>query len=383
MTQGFALLSLWLVFTCGWAFTPNLAWLGLANFLPFFFVFPALGHLIQTPAQLRQIARILVLNALPIVVIGFGQLYGGWTGQIEIPWLLVKWTIDPTGIPPGRMSSLFFYANVLASYLVTTFIFSLGLWIEALLGGTAASAHPQPLTLRLNQMGWGLSTVLIAIALVLTNSRNAWAVALIACLVLAVYYGWRWMVGVVMAIAGVMLGAAFAPRPIAQPLRLIVPAFFWARLNDQLYSDRPVNQLRSTQWHFAASLAQQRPLTGWGLRNFTPLYEAQMHLWLGHPHSLLMMMLAETGIPGALLLFGLVGWVMAQAVGALHRVAMADERDILLLGLTVFGACTLFSFLDITFFDVRINLMNWLILSAIWGITQRDKLTLPTPPPHP
>ncbi len=416
VTQGFAILSIWLGLTCLWAFKPDYAWLGLANFLPFFLVFPALSHLIQTPAQLRQMAKILVLTAVPVAVLGFGQLYGGWAGQIEIPAVLVKWTIDPTGNPPGRMSSLFFYANVLASYLVTTFILSLGLWIEGLRGG--AAVPPQSRT-GLASMGWGVTTGLMAIALILTNSRNAWAVALIACLVLALYYGWRWIVGAVTALAGIMLGAAFAPLPIAQPLRLIVPAFFWARLNDQMYSDRPVNQLRSTQWQFAGELAQQRPLTGWGLRNFTALYEAQMHLWLGHPHSLWMMMLAETGIPGAVMLFGLVGWVLGRAIGtmnggrggdamnsiragdaihpiqagdginttragdAMNRVSTGGDGDMLLLFLTVFGACTLFSFLDITFFDVRINLINWLILSAIWGVTQRDKLTLPAQRPNP
>ena len=382
VTKGFALLSLWLVFTSFVAFKPDLAWLGLANFLPFFLVFPALSQLIQTPAQLRQIAKILVWTALPVVVLGFGQLYGGWAGQIELPWVLVKWMLDPTGNPPGRMASLFFYANVLASYLVTIFILSLGLGIEAL--RCHPRAYSRLLRPQLAILGWGLSTALTAIALILTNSRNAWAVALIACLVLALYHGWRWIVGAVMAIAAVMLGAAFAPLAIAQPLRLIVPAFFWARLNDQMYRDRPVNQLRSTQWHFASSLAEQRPFTGWGLRNFTPLYEAQMQLWLGHPHSLLIMMLAETGIPGALMLFGLVGWVLVQAVSmmrgkwaedAINRTVVGGEQDILLLFLIVFLACTLFSFLDITFFDVRINLMNWLILAAIWGVTQHNKLT--------
>jgi O-antigen ligase len=403
VTQGFALLSGWLIITCFFAVKPDHAWLGLANFLPFFLVFPALSHLIQTAAQLRQIAAILVLTAVPIAVLGLGQLYGGWAGQIELPWVLVKWTIDPMGNPPGRMASLFFYANVLASYLVTTFILSLGLWIESLGGRVGAVLRNQ--SPRLAQICLGGITALMAIALILTNSRNAWAVALIACLVLALYYGWRWIVGAVLAIAAVLGGAAFAPLAIAQPLRLIVPAFFWARLNDQMYSDRPVNQLRSTQWQFAGSLAQQRPLTGWGLRSFTALYEAQMHLWLGHPHSLLLMMLAETGMPGAVMLFGLVGWVLGRAVNAMphlsagaamagmgngtHPISAGDAmnrvstaaggagRDRLMLFLTVFLANTLFSFLDITFFDVRINLMNWIILSAIWGMAQRDRLTLP------
>ncbi len=43
-----------------------------------------------------------------------------------------------------------------------------------------------------------------------------------------------------------------------------------------------------------------------------------MHYWLGHPHNLLLMMSAEAGIPAALLLYGLVGWVIVQGVLALR-----------------------------------------------------------------
>jgi O-antigen ligase len=47
-----------------------------------------------------------------------------------------------------------------------------------------------------------------------------------------------------------------------------------------------------------------RPLTGWGLRNFTPLYQAKMNVWLGHPHNIFVMLLGEIGIPGTILFVG-------------------------------------------------------------------------------
>ncbi|MCY7278872.1 MAG: hypothetical protein LH702_35335, partial [Phormidesmis sp. CAN_BIN44] len=114
---------------------------------------------------------------------------------------------------------------------------------------------------------------------------------------------------------------------------------------------------------------QQRALTGCGLRNFTQLYDAQMHYWLGHPHNVLLMMSAEAGIPAALLLYGLVGWVMAQGVLALRE--MNSDRLIYFTFLMAFAACTLFSFLDITLFDARINTMGWVLLAGIWGVASR------------
>ena len=143
------------------------------------------------------------------------------------------------------------------------------------------------------------------IALILTNSRNGWAIAIFACLAYALYQGWRLLVGSVVGIVTSCLLAAFAPSPIAQ----IFPpgsflTFFWARLNDDMYPDRPVALMRKTQWEFAWSLTQQHPLTGWGLRSFSGLYKAQMQIDFGHPHNLFLMLSAETGFPSTLLFFG-------------------------------------------------------------------------------
>jgi O-antigen ligase len=183
-----------------------------------------------------------------------------------------------------------------------------------------------------------------------------------------------------------------------------------------MFPNRPTATLRTTQWEFAWSMTQQRPWTGWGLRNFTPLYEAQMQQWLGHPHSLILMLTAETGIPATLLLFGLVGWVLARGVLLLMNwpVSAADiqqeqiateevgenalsinqnsldtttnqvvcqdkkagDRVILFSYLLAFAACTLFNTVDVTLFDFRVNTISWLLLAAICGVGDRQSAVL-------
>ena len=402
LNWGFAGLSLLMLLSTALAFKQTDALLGLFNFLPFFFVFAGLSELIQTPAQLRRVAWLLVISSVPVVAIGLGQKFFGLSGHVQILWVVIDWMIDPTGTPPGRMASIFFYANVLASYLAITLTLSLGLWAEAFFSGQEAGheresgvgsresgaiqTHNSQLTTHNpfpSRLFLSVAVLGNAIALILTNSRNAWAIAVFACLAYALYLGWRWLLVGVGVVVASTLGAAFAPAPGRDWLRAIVPAFFWARLTDQLYTDRPVAQLRSTQWHFAWSLAQQHPLTGWGLRNFSPLYQAQMQYFIGHPHNLLLMLAAETGFPSAFLFFGLVGWVLVQGSLLLYAkrplgyptISQDDGSDRLLYFsyLVAFTGCALFSFLDITLFDVRINLLGWLLLSAIAGVVYERK----------
>ncbi|MGB7895652.1 MAG: O-antigen ligase family protein, partial [Microcoleus sp.] len=251
-----------------------------------------------------------------------------------------------------------------------------------------------------------------AVALIFTNSRNAWGLAVLAVLAFAFYAGYKKLLAAVFSVASTVILSAFGPEPLRQFLRRIVPAFFWARLTDEMFPNRPTATLRTTQWEFAWSMTQQRPWTGWGLRNFTPLYQAQMQEWLGHPHSLILMLTAETGIPATLLLFGLVGWVLARAVLLLanwplfpadikheqiatlekaenaldinqksiisrtNQVACQDlratDRLIFFSYLLAFAACTLFNTVDVTLFDFRLNTTSWLLLAAICGVSQRE-----------
>lgn len=385
--QGLIALSILMLLSATFAARPGDAFLGLFNFLPFFLGFAVLSELIQSPAQLRRMAWIVVYTSVPVVLIGLLQMLAGSMGwqqpfHPQILWVLLEWNIDPKGTPPGRMSSIFFYANVLASYLVISFSLAMGLWMEAVGEGRRTKnqeAHkiPNPksqipnwLSCHSQVLFLTLAFVGNAIALILTNSRNAWVIAAIACLACGLYRGWYWLWMGVSAVAGMVLGASFAPSPLREGLRHIIPAFFWARLTDELYPDRPVPTLRTTQWQFALHLTQQRPWTGWGLRNFSPLYEAATQFKLGHPHNLPFMLLCETGIPATLLFLGLVGWAVVQGFRQLSSFGDGRDRWILLTFLIAFLSCAGFSLFDITLFDARLNWYGWFLLAGILGVSR-------------
>ncbi|MEG5018909.1 MULTISPECIES: O-antigen ligase family protein [unclassified Microcoleus] len=411
LNRGFAILSALLVITAVFAHNRIEAFIGLYNFLPFFILFAIFSSLIKTLPQLRQLSWVIVISSIPVIILGLGQQFLGWSGIDQLQPVF-GWVLEPQGNPPGRMASVFMYANILACYLTIAFILALGLWMEEVSCQLSPitnyqlpipnSQFPIPnyrfLFLSFAAIGNG-------VALIFTNSRNAWGLAVLAVLAFAFYAGYKKILAAVFSVASTVFLSAFGPEPLRQYLRRIVPAFFWARLTDEMFPNRPTATLRTTQWQFAWSMTQQRPWTGWGLRNFTPLYQAQMQEWLGHPHSLILMLTAETGIPATLLLFGLVGWVLARGVlllanwphfpgdikqekidaeeteknSILHstnRVNCQQEnsgdRLIFFSYLLAFAACTLFNTVDVTLFDFRLNTTSWLLLAAICGVSQRE-----------
>ncbi|OUL32122.1 O-antigen ligase family protein [Nostoc sp. 106C] len=368
LNWGFAVLSILLIISAGFAYDKTPAFVGLFNLLPYFIVFAGLSALIQKPAQLRQLAWILVIASVPITILGLGQLFLGWSLNLTFLWIVVEWIIAPGGEPPGRMSSILMHANTLAAYLVITFTLGLGLGLEQwqlIKRNTQYSSVP---FIFLTVTG-----ILNFIALIFTNSRNGWAIAIFVCLAYALYQGWRILVGGVASVVTCILLAAFAPLSIAQFFRHFVPAFFWARLNDDMYPDRPVALMRKTQWEFAWSLTQQHPWTGWGLRNFTALYQAKMQISLGHPHNLFLMLSAETGLPSTVLFCALIAWILIASIKLLRNSKFIHQEDRLIFFsylVVVFG-WLLFNTVDVTLYDFRLNTLSWLVLSAVCGVVYR------------
>ena len=366
---GLGLFLLWLVLISVFAFKPIQTLEGWANLLPLIAAFPAFTRLINSPARLRLLAWVIVLPSLLITILGLGQLFAGWASPPLLQQLDLKLIAD--GQPAGRMSSLLMYANTLAAYLVIVFGLALGLLIDAW--------QTRPRDWR--KVGLlSLISVLGAMGLLLTKSRSGWGIAFGICLIYCLYLGWR-SIFLALAAIGASIGwATWGPIAGRDSLRAIVPALFWSRLSDDAF-ERPIETLRSTQWQFASEMISHRPWFGWGLRNFTPLYKGHMGLWLGHPHNLFLMLLAEIGIPGTLLFCGLIGWVMLQASRLLfaqrptllqgEKVSETQSNRLVLFSfLVAFGGCIAFNNFDVTIFELRLNVLGWVVVSAIGGMVQ-------------
>lgn len=341
------------------SYSPSLAWLGLFNWLPFFWAFWGFQPYLADGAARRRVALALVAGTVPVLVTGLGQLLLGWHGPWQILGGAVIWHLREGGNPEGRLSGLFDYANITAAWLSLSWPLLLAAWL----------ACWQRWRARQTGSGWRLLVVLglvlaQLVSMVLTDSRNAWGVLLMAVPLVAGPASWVWLLPLLgLALLPVLLASLpGVPTLLQEPARALVPQSIWGRLNDfNHHSQRKLASLRITQWNVASGLIAERPWLGWGAAAFSVIYPLRTGRWHGHTHNIAIDLAFSYGVPAAALLVALVLWLHIRGV-----------RQGMLKGPVFDRAWWTAAFMlaalhatDIPMYDSRVNIAGWILLAGL------------------
>jgi hypothetical protein len=332
--------------TSGW-----LAWVGLANWLPFFWAFWGFQPYLASTASRRRVGLALVAGTVPVILTGLGQLWWGWSGPFQILDGAIIWHLKAGGNPPGRLSGLFDYANIAGSWFALAWPFALAALLQ----------HPQPWRRRLLALAIAVSLVA---ALALTDSRNAWGALVLALPLVAGPGRWLWLLPLLLlALVPVALASLpGVPLALQQPARDLVPEVIWGRLIDlEFAGQRPLAMTRLSQWGVALGLVAERPWLGWGAAAFSVIYPLRTGLWHGHPHNLPIDLALSFGLPVALLLVGLVLWLLIGAARRGMAAAALFDRAWWAAALVLVALHAT----DIPLFDSRINVAGWVLMAGI------------------
>ena len=344
-------------FTRGFAtYNPVLNWLGLANWLPFFWAFWGFQPYLCTAVARRRVALALVAGTVPVLITGLGQVYLGWSGPWQILGGAVVWLMAPGGNPPGRLSGLFDYANITAAWLALSWPLLLAALLET------ARRHRRD--------GWFplLTTLILAIGqlagVYLTDSRNAWGALVLAVPLVVGPGSWAWLLPLLaLGLLPVLLATLpGVPLWLQDPARQLVPRPIWGRLTDlNIHGHRPLAITRLSQWGTAVTLIAERPWFGWGAAAFSVIYPLRTGFWHGHAHNIAMDLALSYGVPAAAALVGLVLWLLIRAL----RRGMASGP---LFERAWWAAALVLAALhatDIPMYDSRINIAGWILLAGL------------------
>ena len=349
----------WMVIGCFKAYSGWLAWVGLANWLPFFWCFWTFQVYLSSSQLRKRAAFCLICGTVPVLLTGLGQLFLGWEGPWELFNGLIIWFISPGGEPVGRLSGLFDYANIAGTWLALVWPFSLAILIQP------------SLNLRDRSVGFLFATAIV-VALILTDSRNAWGSLILAVPFVLGPTSWVWLLPLLFLS---LLPIVFAVLPgmnldLQQSARAIVPERLWARLNDMKFLGiRTSESTRIYQWKEAINLFAERPILGWGAAAFSVLYPLRQGVSLGHAHNLPLELAVANGFPVPILLLSMVlslliisfyRLVFWRLNGTIYGNSLFDRA-----WWTSMFILICFHATDMPLFDSRINLAGWILLAGL------------------
>lgn len=366
VNQAYFGLSLWMIFTTLIAFNIPTAAGGLANFLPYFFLAAITSYIIRTPTQFIHLLWLLVLSS--IMVSGFGILQA----VIDRPdWIFPKVIFDSYPIPMGfspdrRIQSFFGHFNETAAYLLMI----LPIALHFALGKVKSISKSQR----------AIAAIALALGtcvLILTGSRNAWGLAILGAVALAIYYRqWQLVAGfgiISLIIAWGVFGQEFGLG--GEIVRSLLPEGFVNRLASTV--DPKLGGYASTAdrlnvWQFALSLISQHPIQGWGLRNFPLVAESMGYDLRGlpHEHNLFLAIAVGAGIPALLGFIGIIGWTIWTS----FKSALIKDSEgmivVVVIGVMLF---LMSGWLDLVLYEPRLSMLLWLLLGGMYGLTRHNK----------
>ena len=335
-----------------------LTWIGLFNWIPFFWVFWSSQAFFKTKNDREIISLIFIFSTIPVIISGILQYYFNFVGPFEFLNGLIIWYQRPIDEISG-LTGLFNHANYAGSWL--TIILPLCL---------AQSFNNSKKYLKKNIFRTILAGIVLCI--ILTNSRNAWGSAILTLPVLFGISSIKWFLPLILSISSFILVVTnnIFKGSIQEFLRNNIPDKIWLEFTDVGFSQ--LNATRLEILNSAFRVITNNPFFGTGAASFPIIYEFETGFWKGHSHNLFTEISISYGLPSTFILITFLGIILFTSFKNLFRKKENNIKDrAFFVAILVFLISQL---VDIQYFDGRISLVFWLLLAGLKSINDENKL---------
>ena len=334
-----------------------LTWIGLFNWLPFFWLFWSSQGFLRTKND-REVASILLtLSTIPVIISGILQYYFNLVGPFKFLGGLIIWYQRPIDEISG-LTGLFNHANYAGSWLTTILPLCIA---QAFINSNK--------NIKKNIFRTILPVIILCI--ILTNSRNAWGSAIITLPLIFGIYSLKWFLPLLLFITSLILVTTknIFKGSIQELLREILPDKIWLEFTNQGFSQLDVTRFEIL--NSALEVIIKYPFFGTGAGSFPIIYELETGFWKGHSHNLIAELSISYGLPCTIILMAFIGYILYFSYEALYINEESKLND-----KAFFVATFIFllsQLVDIQYFDGRISLLFWILLSGLKCINDESK----------
>ena len=331
---------------------PNLSLIGTLNWLPFFWLFWGFQPYLNSKQKRKNTSIFLVAGTFPLLISGFGQYFFNWTGPLETLNGLVIWYQRP--IETNGLTGPFNNQNYAGCWFSLVFPFCISLFLEK----TKNNFYKIPSLFFLLSIG---------LAGILTTSRNAWASLASSIPLVIGFSSLYWYVPLILSIILIMFLSVF--QPLSGELQDLIREFIPKKIWFEFSEERLVN-LKVTRIEILASgykISQLNPIFGLGAGSFPIIYEIQKNLWRGHPHNIILELAISFGYPATVLFVLTISILIGMS--AINIFSKKNQKgDFIFLERAWWTSIFLFfitQLFDVQYFDARISITAWIILSGL------------------
>ena len=347
---------------------PSLSWIGLLNWLPFFWCFWGFQPYLLTSNTRKICALCFVAGSIPVLITGFGQYWMGWHGPFQLFNGLIIWFQRPIHEMQG-LTGLFNNSNYAGSWLTIVWPFCL-----------AALLQPS-LNIFRRIIVFSISSSFVT-AIILTNSRNAWGGLLFPIPFVLGPSNWSWLVPISLLVLFPIFTAIvpFAPSGFQDWARTVVPERIWVRFSEEFSEFENYPRARLDIWKNAIKFISDKPLFGWGAAAFAVLYRllGETGYRQEHTHNLPFELAFGYGIPASLFIFAnifaLLIFSLRKSLFFNNKLPNTDIESSLFArawwSSSLFLLCS--HMLDIPYFDARISIAFWILLAGLRGLIRES-----------
>ena len=329
-----------------------LSWIGLTNWLPFFWIFWAIQPYLSTDEDRELVGFNLICSTVPVLISCFSQAIFKNHGPFKtLGGLIIWYQRDHGPVITGLFSNQNYTGTWLALIVPFSILFLLKKQKFKILSFLSI-----------------LITISILFMILLTNSRSALSSVLISLSLLfpAKIFSQTFLICIVFTGLFIFSLYSLFPSTIKEIINFAIPG----QLIDKLLTTGG----RIEIWDKSISFIKKSPYIGFGAGTFSLLYSMYGGLNDGqHSHNLLLQISYDYGLPAALLIFipFILILLKSAKINYFRRkelnINSSFSNKIWLNSLIIFFLIHTF---DITYFDGRISFLFWLLMSGNYCINK-------------
>ncbi len=348
---------------------PTLAWIGILNWIPFFWCFWSFQIYLKNGMLRIQAAKCFLVGSLPVLFSGFTQYFLGWYGPYIILNKLIIWYQRPLSEGAG-VTGLFNNYNYSGAWLSIVLALIIGLFFR----GTN------------NKFFKAFTLILIfsfIYMIILTTSRNALLAVLITIIFLIPIKRFKFLfISLFSALVVLVTNLIpILPTNIRNSIFTFFPSSFLQKT--ALNSNIDLNSFpRIDLWLKSIKLIKSNLLMGYGGGSFSDLYSLNNGQFEGmqHSHNIALEIAFNYGLPSSLLIVGGMLFLIFKSSNS----CKFNQGEVLLkrknklfdfdnAWITSFISFIFLHMFDITYFDGRISLVAWILLAGMRQIIKESK----------